>query len=191
VGAVNFTSPEPQRAPTKRGITEWVSKDFPVTFAAQLQGSGRPAKRLRRLARAVDAFITVGEVDLPNALNILDTWVEWAAARHFMVFKGHYRKWIEMYFEAPENCHLIGVRKAGRLVGVFGWEDKGKLSQVMIAKHTAELEGKELWIAGMRAIGSRPVLCGSTADSMKHQLGLQPRASWVFDLSKVKDVQLR
>jgi hypothetical protein len=189
VGAVNFTSPEPQRAPTKRGITEWVSKDFPVTFATQLEENGRSAQQLRRIARAVDAFITVEQVSLPEALSIFDTWVQWAGARHFMVFKGHYRKWIEMYYEAPDSCHLIGVEKAGRLVGIFGWEDQGELSQVTIAKHTPELKGKELWIAGMKAIGSRQVLCGSTADYMKLQLGLQPRESWVFDLAKVRDVQ--
>jgi hypothetical protein len=178
VQGVNFTSPQPP-LPVAKGPTEWISTDFPKQFE---EATGRHGKRLRRLHRQV----SIGIPSKEEALHVFKQWEAWAKGRHFMVFKGHYLKWIEMFYENPGNCHLISVFTGGKIEGIFGWEETDDLCQVTIAKHSAALEGKALWVAGLLTIGSRKVLCGSTADKLKKELGLERIESWVFDLSRLQ-----
>ncbi len=113
-------------------------------------------------------------------------WAAWAGGRHFMVFRGHYLRWLEDYFECrSDRTHLVGVVQEAGITGIFGWETWRGFAQVTIAKHTPALSGRELWVAGLQAIGSMPTLCGSTADVLKEQLGLEPHPSWLFDTSKL------
>ena len=182
VQSVNYTSLEPG-LPIRKGLVEWEVTDAPAVFGAT---TGRAGRRLRWLAKQ-------GTVELhpswEEASRVFSVWAEWAKERHFMVFKGHYLKWLGMFYEDPGACHLIGIRVNGVVEGLFGWEtwDKpgDRLAQITIAKHTPALEGKALWVLGLQAIGPGKILCGSTADKLKSELGLSSKPSWMFDLSKL------
>ena len=187
VQCVNYTKPMPVLpgdAWTRKGPVEWWTSDFPAVFAA---ATGSHGKRLRQYARQA----SVGPAPtLQEAIGVFDRWAEWAKTRHFMVFKGHYLKWLRMYYDDPGNCKVVGVYVKGALQGLFGWETVGDTTQITIAKHTEELEGKALWVTGLMAIGAqKKVLCGSTADKLKLELGLTPMPSWTFDLSKLNSAR--
>ena len=185
IQCVNYTSPNVEKCAAtmgeyiKKGPIEWEVESFPTMVE---QATGPHAKRLRQLQRDITVDYFPGS---NAAFEVFKIWEQWARGRHFMVFKGHYLKWLEMYFDERGNCNLVGVVKKGKLEGIFGWETCGDLVQITIAKHTSDLQGKELWVAGLKAIGNKKVLCGSTADKLKSELGLTPKESWTFDLSKI------
>lgn len=177
VQSLNYTAPSESLRPSqvRRGPLEWVSVDFP----SLPRGTGKRAQMLRRALRSCSI---ADEVTSLATLKVFQEWLAWAKQRHFMVFTGHYLKWLELWRRNPERARLIGVEIGGKLEGIFGYEEHCGIYQVTIAKHTPRLPPKSLWAAGLSHIGKATVICGSTADDLKHQLGLTSRSSWMFKL---------
>ena len=171
--SVNYTSSH-GAVPVKKGPVEWVVDNFPDL----LSQCGDRAQTLRRASRKGQV---VG-VTHAEAMRVFDIWKDWAATRHFMVFKGHYLSWLERHFAGAPTT-LIGISVRGSIEGIFGFEEYEGIKQVTIAKHTPSLPAKTLWTIGLQAAGNGRVLCGSTADKLKHDMGFQPLQSWMFDLA--------
>lgn len=182
VQVLAYTYPQPPALPTRSVATEWWTPDY----AAILAGSGKRASELRRALRHTWA---THRPSRDEVTLVFDEWKAWAGGRHFMVFKGHYERWLYDHFADRGPTHLIGVYSGTRVEGIFGWETmehKGRtVACVVIAKHTPRLRGRELWVQGLNQIGSIPSHCGSTADDLKAQLGLTPMEAWTFDLRKL------
>lgn len=174
---MNFTCPKPTDLPTKRADTEWIVEDYDSMLAR----SGATAQGLRRATKGGKAV----EVPYQRAFDIFQEWVQWAGGRHYMVFKGHYLQWLKMYYDNPANTHLVGIETDGEIEGIFGWESLNGVHQVTLAKHTPRLRGKVMWAVGLKQIGVGRILCGSTADDLKKQLGMTPIDSWTFDISQI------
>lgn len=181
VQSVNYTLPKPKNVPTKRGPVEYVVEDF----AALVEAPGERGQSLRRAARKATAVSTPPK---ETALTVFNKWVLWAKERHFMVFTGQYLAWLEMFYVAPGPTQMVGIDVGGKVEGIFGWETHTSgLRQVTLAKHTPELPGRSMWTVGLLAMGiGGPILCGSTADKLKHDMGMAPLESWVFDLTKLE-----
>lgn len=173
VQSLNYTAPAGS-VPTKPGPTEWVMRDF----RAKLEETGSRGQDLRRATRRAGLPVRPTR---EQAREVFDAWAAWAASRHFMVFRGHYLSWLDLHFSGAANTHLVMFERSG----IFGWEVQDGIAQVTLAKHQPEFRAKSLWSAGLYAISSETTLCGSTADTLKSQLGCEARASWKFDLTKI------
>jgi len=111
-------------------------------------------------------------------INVFNIWKEGAALRHFMVFKGHYLKYIEDYFNGIfNNVHIIGFRKDGELFGFSGYEIFDNMAQITLMKHKFEDNSYPsfAWIKTLETILSKDVdvvFCSSTANKLKSRIGL-------------------
>lgn len=179
VNSVNFTE----------GITgteSWVKKGPVEFYVNQVPDLSHHSKKTQaRIRNYMNREIIIRDPSQPEAMKIFQEWVEWADTRHFMVFKGHYRRWLEMYFDYQGPCTLIGYYQGGMLVGIMGWEVCGKEAQITIAKHNRDLRPEVLWLRGLQEIfhhnpGLKKVHCGSTADQLKRKLGMKESPSWVI-----------
>ncbi len=188
VRAVEFSGVPPDSVPTKPGDTEFYATGGAGQVLADR--SGKMRRKLRRIIRQFDAEIVI-DPPRADAFEAFDRWVEWAAGRHFMVFKGHYSRWLEMYYEqtlmgaVDGACFLIGFYVDGECVGIFGGEQCGDWSQIVITKHTEALNARAVWYEGLKRTPTELVHCGSTADDLKRDLGLHETPSWTFDLRKL------
>jgi hypothetical protein len=181
VKALDYFDSRPTNLPTLNSPKDWLVEDFPTLFAV---AKARHGKRLRQLSRQGEPELVIPS--FAQALRIFQIWEDWAKERHFMVIKGQYLKWLSMYFEAPENCRLLGVRVGGSIEGLFGCELSNDFVQVTLVRHTPKIEGKVIWVRGLLEIGAgKTALCGFAPDAMKSELGFTPRPSWTFDLSKL------
>lgn len=126
--------------------------------------------------------------------GLFEDWRKWAQERHFMVFIGHYKRWLELYFQDRGPCDMIvyvdGVN--GSVVGVSGWEVDGDAAQIVLMKHVHRPRdfAQYIWMDSLREIFSinpsvREVFCGTTADALKQKMRLESRKSWVFDIKKI------
>jgi len=178
VQAVNFTSPVPQ-LPIVKGPAEW----FTENFEDVTRSSGAIAQAVRRYSRK-GVLVSVSAED---ASKIFLQWMAWAKTRHFMVFRGHYESWLRRHFSGESvSTSLLGVADSeGWIEGIFGFEESHGIRQVTVAKHTPRLHPKTLWAVGLAAAGAGRILCGSTADKLKHDIGLSSVQSWTFDLRKL------
>ena len=187
VQSVNFTYPVPEHARVKKGPTEyWMADKFNL---ARLKTTGKSGQPIRAALKEGDVTVD-DDPPMPEVLRLFNDWAAWAKTRHFMVFTGHYLAWLKMHhaasgFETPAPTRLIGVRRGGQLVGIFGWEILDGFACVTVAKHVRGLSGRRLWIEGLTAIGQGQVFCGSTADDLKIDLGLEPRSSWQFKTNEL------
>jgi hypothetical protein len=177
IKALNYTSLAPRDH--VRGPTEWWAPRGHATIA------DRDDKGARELRRAVASAEVTREPPREDALRVFEEWTQWARTRHFMVFTGHYRRWLDIHYEVPAATSLVGIIIAGRLEGIFGFERLGDLAQVTIAKHTSRCPVRALWGLGLESIGDTPTLCGSTADVLKEDMGLEPMTSWSFNLKNL------
>lgn len=201
--SVNFLEPPGENegelyVPTKPGPREFfIPGDFDLSFANR---SAKTRQTIRRACRDVIALpysaLYGGKVGggLEAIRTIFDGWLEWAAGRHFMVFKGHYRKWLDLYTTTPSpQSFLFVLTRESRPIGLFGGELDAvtKEAQITIAKHLPELDGKALWTVGLREVLERwrPTLvhCGSTADVLKTHLGFEALPSFVVDWKTFKE----
>jgi hypothetical protein len=201
IKSVNFTGPVPEGLPTVKGPTEW---RVPGEWSP---GAGRSAKTRETIRRAGRGFKIrrADEADRARVDAVFRGWVEWAKTRHFMVFRGHYERWLSCWkpiFELPTSwtsartsvfLYLIEDQD-GAAVGIFGGEYAPSVAeaQITIAKHLPSLPAKALWSLGLGRViadydGVRLVHCGSTADKLKSDLGMTGVPSWVPDLKKIKE----
>lgn len=184
--SLSWSLGRPGNIPTLPGPVEWELE----TPAAAWQ-TGEKGRRMRSALRSLEVCTPT----LLEALEVFEEWVSWAEGRHFMVFKGHYRAWIERFFgpEGPyDYASLVGLRsrETGILEAVFGAERHPVRDEweVVVAKHRPSIRGRDMWMAGLMSIcpGTGMVRLSSTADDLKKQLGARPVASWKFDFSKME-----
>lgn len=181
VQTLNYTYSLPSDIPTEQGPTEYWVEDF----SRMRRKDGEPATKLRK------AWLDGLEVRPPtegDAAEVFRGWAAWAGDRHFLVFKGHYLRWLKMHFSGIGPSKLIGFYKGGRPVGIFGYEEYNGTKAVVVAKHLPELKPNVLWVYGLRDAGDGLVLCGSTADMLKSRLGMYPRESWTFKKEGLSDL---
>lgn len=180
VQVTNYTTPRPEGIPTKPSHAE-----FWVDGISSMMRKGKPITKLRQVW--VEGLETRPLVDPAEAEVIFNAWVEWAKTRHFMVFKGHYQKWLERHFNGETSgTRLLGYYRDGQPLGMFGTETVDGVSVVVVAKHFESLHPNVLWIRGLQDLGEGRVLCGSTADTLKSRMGMNQSESWAFDLSSLK-----
>jgi hypothetical protein len=186
VKSVNFTLPVPLGLPTRPGPTEW---RIPGDWQEPRLGTGKTAQTVRRACRGL--LTTRSVPGDPFTHCILEEWAKWAANRHYMVFRGVYRRWLVMW---DERC-MVGspwlyqvVQEDGGVLGIFGGEiDKATGEAVVtLAKHLPQLDGKALWCLGLKSLmeeyNPSMVHCGADADELKRGLGMLAHRSWVPDL---------
>ena len=188
--SLTFTKPTRFDLPTAKAAPDYrVAGDFDT----ELRGRSKKTQQtMRRLCR--DAEISFATpFDKPTVMNIFNTWCAWATTRHFMVFKGHYRRWLDLYFEPgrPQNVFLYIIDKGGYPAAIFGgeYDPATKEAQVHIAKHTPDIDGKAMWIEGLWQLqlqwSPSVIHCGSTADRLKLDLGMEPHPAWALDVKKL------
>lgn len=193
VKSVNFTLPVPDELPTLPGPTEW---RLPGGWPDPRQGTGRAAQAARRACRGVKVLAASRQrLDQERAQLIFDSWLTWAKTRHFMVFKGVYQRWLNLWFEALsgiKNTYLyILYDENWEPVGLFGGEIDPATREMVVtlAKHTEDLSAKALWILGLQSAirdhSPSMIHCGADADELKRQLGCVPHRSWVPDIKRV------
>ncbi len=199
---VNFIDPEvdgsERHLPLLPGPREWF---MPPGWEPGAGSSKKHRYNLRRACRGLKVN-TIGtyQPDMKGVVDdIFEGWLRWADGRHFMVFKGHYRRWLDEFLcTANPRCFLVIIEHEERgPVGMFGGEVHPMLpeAQITIAKHKPELDGKAMWVLGLEALRSHLdrlclmphlVHCGSTADQLKQIIGLTPLPSWKPDLKRIK-----
>lgn len=183
VSSLTWSLQKPEGIPILPGPTEWDLKTPQETWATGERG------RLHRKALRDYQIVTV---TLEEALEVFNDWVSWASERHFMVFKGHYHRWIVDHFSAQGvfETSLVGIAKDGKLLAVFGAEKHPTDDEwnVVVAKHRKEIKGRDMWYRGISAIcpSTKLVRLSSTADQLKMQLGADAVPSWKFDFSKLE-----
>lgn len=133
--------------------------------------------------------VGLGEFSKEEVRELWDTWTEDAKDRHFMLFKGHYLAYLDMYFAGVGNIQFLSFRRKsdGVLWATVGFEVKGDKAQITVNKHQLGDNSfavfgfaKTLeWIGGL---GVSRIICGDTIDVFKQKLGLDKRRSWRFVL---------
>lgn len=185
VSSLSWSLGKPEHLPTLPGPVEW---ELPAPSEAWK--TGEKGRRARAALRSLEPC----NPTLEEALEVFQEWVSWAQGRHFMVFKGHYKAWIERWYktEGFGRCRLIGLRnrETGVLEAVFGAERHPTRDEweVVVAKHRPSIRGRDMWMAGLMSICPTTPLVrlSSTADELKKQLGASPAPSWKFDFSKLE-----
>lgn len=120
-----------------------------------------------------------------DVLDLFEKWYSAAKKRHFMVVRGHYLAYIDMYYKSPNNVIMVGFRNkvTGELSGIAGYEIYKNNIQMTLGKH---LIGdyyfpRYFWISiiqDMISKGCNKLFLGSTADDLKTQLGLSHYKSY-------------
>lgn len=193
--SVNFVHLSNASVPLRTGPREFfAARDFDTHFAAR---SGKTRATFRRMVRGisvVNARTMNREAVAKGVHHVFNEWVRWASGRHFMVFKGHYREWLRAWAQDKQRGFLFMLHnESNEPVGLFGGEVDSETgeAQITIAKHLPALDGKALWILGLRQLqseyGPRMVHCGSTADKLKSDLGFTSLPSWVVDCKKLRE----
>ena len=128
--------------------------------------------------------MSIGEV-----MDVFDAWVENAKTRHFMVVQGHYKRYIQRYFQFGDNVKLIGFRRKidGVLYGVVGYELFGGQAQMTLGKHRVGdyYFSRYLWLTvidNMLKDGATKCYCGTTANELKDKLGMQSVKSYKVEI---------
>lgn len=167
--------------------------DFHVTDAFDFEFTEKRRHTRTKLRRvladgAIGLCTAPAERTTPERVEVFqmfERWKQWAQMRHFMVFVGHYLAWLRRFYIEPNNCELRvhRDRSTGEVVGLFGFERVGRAAQVNIVKHAPSRLplARFLWLDGLRAIlagGASRVFCGTTADGLKVNLGMESRRAF-------------
>lgn len=165
----------------------WVDGNFDVMF------KNRSGKMRGEVNRQCSKY-TIRELGLEfkdSAIQVFNQWATWAQTRHFMVFKGHYMKWLENYFDPYVGGTLFGVFRDNTLVGLYGGEyhEETRECQITILKHLEGVHFTAINVLGLRAMMEKfhPtfVHLGSTADYIKTLLGFNRVPSLTVDWSVI------
>jgi len=125
-------------------------------------------------------------LSLSEVMEVFEDWITFAKTRHFMVCRGHYQRYIEMYFAyKPSAVKLLGFRRRldGALWGFIGYELFGDSAQITLGKHKSGdyYLSRYIWLVALESMladGAKICFCGSTADELKNQLRLIPYKSY-------------
>ena len=190
--SLTFTTPAGATWPIIKGPPDYFMRgDFDPTYGAR---SSKTRQTIRRACRGV-TIRPVMMIDIPAVWDIFNGWVAWAKTRHFMTFVGHYRRWLEQFiaWQAPPEAYLYILELDGEPVAIFGGEVDAKTreAQVHIAKHLPAISAKAMWVLGLGYLqerwGPTVISCGSTADKLKLDLGMEPRPTWALDIKRIKE----
>ena len=174
-------------AEVKKGPTEYrIGPEWLEKVPGQQFHSATVRTALRKGGRLFDWTNDFTETE---SAQLFREWVESAKKRHFMVFKGHYLRWLKYYFNGLDSSlRMGGVRdkNTGKLVGMFGWEYFRCHACITIAKILPVHNSTAVytWTRGLQeCIQGAPeplksVFCGSTADFLKQSIELTPMPSW-------------
>lgn len=165
----------------------WIDKnwDFQAVLAGMKKRKSR-YKRKRELDLCEKKYSIEEAPEEKEAFELFDEWVEGAKPRHFMVIKGHYKKYIEMiYSTGYPSAKLISFRNnsTGELFGLAGYEVFKGSAQITLMKHKFGDANFPLffWVKTLETILSEQVekvFCGTTADELKTRLKFNKQDSF-------------
>ena len=146
----------------------------------------RESYRARRaMERGVQNYTICDDMAVDEVMDVFDAWIENAKTRHFMVVQGHYKRYIQRYYTFGDNVKLLGFRRNdnGVLHGIVGYEVFRGQAQLTLAKHRIGDNhfSRYLWLIAMNSMlkdGATKCYCGTTADKLKQELGMQSEKSY-------------
>lgn len=173
----------------------YYGKEFYVYGNWELDlGTGKRRNRLGYILRRGERnYFLENDLNKKELLALFDKWYIKAKERHFMVIKGHYLEYIRQYFIDKNNVFIFGFRDkfSGELYGMVGYEIFGGKAQLTLMKHVLNDNyfSKYFWTKSLKRIQERhnisKIFCGSTADSLKSDLGFNFDKSYKIDLDKI------
>lgn len=166
----------------------WIDKsyDFKLGFL-----KSRTKRKMRnKLLRSSEKYYVDYNFSFDEFLDLFDKWFDKAKERHFMVVKGHYISYVRLFFSGVlKNVKLIGYRtkKDNSLYAVSGYEVWNGNAQITVMKHIIGDNNfsKYFWLKTLEIImenGVDKIFCGSTADGLKSQLGMNFYKSYKIKL---------
>lgn len=179
---LRLTPPIHQRGPVEYRIGE--------EYLKKIASNKYNSATVRNLHRKGASLFSL-EASPHKPTDVLEVFTKWrteALTRHFMVFVGHYLRWLKYSLSGNDSTVQLRVAydAAGTPLGLFGWEYFRGMACVTVAK-TAPAHNSLptwLWLAGIQAIFENApyvidqVFCGSTADQLKTALEFTPYPSW-------------
>jgi len=161
------------------GKEYYVKAGFEFNFSHV--NSRKRTKAKNRLKRCEAIYSDVSnDFTFKEFQGVFDYWLKDAAARHFMVIKGHYLQYAHRFFSDPNSeIRMIGFRDSdGNLYGVAGYEVFKNCAQITLMKHRIGDNNFStfFWVKIIEHIlkydNVEKVFCGTTADVLKQKLGM-------------------
>ena len=172
---------------TRYGKEFFIDSDWRFADAVKELTSKKRNARTRKIRAGEKLFYPgIETLGLEEVMDVFDSWVSSAKARHFMVVKGHYLEYIKRYFKEPNNVHMLGFREkeTKKLHGICGFEIHQNQAQITLMKHRIHHNFFPLyfWVKSIETIIEQyepsKIYCGSTADKLKEDLGFHSTVSW-------------
>lgn len=183
IKSLNYVNKDMTDFLTRRFDDEyWVDQSW--DWETVLQDSNNKRKKRKAFRRCEPMYPPEFNPTYDEAMYVFEEWYQAAKLRHFMVVRGHYIRYIQRYFEKPNNVKLIGYRNLdGGMVGIMGYEMFNGDAQITLGKH---LIGDYYFpryflvcaINAMKADGAKKMYFGSEADDLKVSLRMTADRSY-------------